>query len=242
MIDTFTTANVHAQLSHGVWYAQLPTTAQQVLLAHGQAVPMQSGQTLFWQGDACNGLYAVLSGALIIRRHSEGGRESALAVLEAPHWFGEISVIDDGPRSHVAHARDDTWLWWVPRGVMQDWLEQDPQAWGHLARLLAHKVRLLFQKIDHLAQLPAPQRLVCELLAVAQCYGQLRTDTAAPTDLATRVLPLNQEQLATLLGLSRQTVNQIVSQLQRDGLVRRHTAGMKLLDLHRLQRLATGDT
>ncbi|MBQ0935497.1 Crp/Fnr family transcriptional regulator [Ideonella paludis] len=221
--------DLQACLSQGAWFAQLPRGLQQALLAHGQVQALEPGQRLFLQGDACDGLYAVLSGAVLIRSSRADGRQMVLAVLQAPTWFGEISIIDDGPRTHDAHAQGPTRLWWVSRSLLDDLLERHPVLWRHLARLVTGKTRLLFMRLNDRAAQSAQARLLQELLRLAEGYG-MADSTALP-----RCLPITLEHWAGLAGTSRQTASEVLGQLQRLGVVRRHSQGLEVLSLEALR-------
>lgn len=222
-------ANPADLLGHGAWFAQLPAHLRELLLQHGQTQHLDAGQRLFLRGDPCDGLYAVLSGAMLISGSSAEGRSTVLAVLEPPTWFGEISIIDDGPRTHDAHAHLATTLWWVSRSVVDDLLAEHPLLWQHLARLVTAKTRLLFMRLSDMTAQPAQARLIHELLRLAEGYGMAQSTSGA------RLLPIKLEQLAGLASTSRQTASEVLGQLQRQGLVRRQAQGLEVLDIAALR-------
>lgn len=223
-------ANPAELLGHGAWFAQLPTHLRELLLQHGQTQHLDAGQRLFLRGDPCDGLYAVLSGAMLISGSNAEGRSTVLAVLEPPTWFGEISIIDDGPRTHDAHAHLTTTLWWVSRSVVDDLLAEHPLLWRHLARLVTAKTRLLFMRLSDMTAQPAQARLIHELLRLAEGYGMAQTPSGA------RLLPIKLEQLAGLASTSRQTASEVLGQLQRLGLVRRQAQGLEVLNTEGLRQ------
>ena len=218
------------KLEQGAWFSQLPAHLRELLLQHGQTQHLDAGQRLFLRGDPCDGLYAVLSGAMLISGSSVEGRSTVLAVLPPSTWFGEISIIDDGPRTHDAHAHLATTLWWVSRSVVDDLLADHPMLWRHLARLVTAKTRLLFMRLSDMTAQPAPARLIQELLRLAEGYGMAQTASGP------RVLPIKLEQLAGLASTSRQTASEVLGQLQRQGLVRRQTQGLEVLDTEALRQ------
>jgi CRP/FNR family transcriptional regulator, cyclic AMP receptor protein len=217
-------------LKQGAWFAQLPAHLRELLLRHGQTQHLDAGQRLFLRGDPCDGLYAVLSGAMLISGSTQDGRNAVLAVLPPATWFGEISIIDDGPRTHDAHAHMASTLWWVSRSVVDDLLAEHPELWRHLARLVTAKTRLLFMRLSDMAAQPAQARLIHELLRLAEGYGMAQT-TSGP-----RVLPIKLEQLAGLASTSRQTASEVLGQLQRLGVVRRQALGLEVLDTEALRQ------
>ncbi len=142
---------------------------------------------------------------------SEQGKEALLSLVEAPHWFGEICLFDGQPRTHDAYAVGPCTLVNIPQATLLKLLDEHPVYWRHLALLMSQKLRLTFINLEQLSLLPAPARLAHRLLMIAEGYGEL--------DAPRRVLQLPQEQLASMLSLSRQTTNQILKDLQGQGII-----------------------
>src|SRR4051812_41228964 len=91
-------------MSRNGWFGALPVDVRVQMLAQADLVRLRPGEMLFRQGDAPSGLYGLVSGTLKMSSLREDGREAILAVLEQGIWFGEISLIDDLPRTHDATA------------------------------------------------------------------------------------------------------------------------------------------
>jgi len=218
-------------LQAGRWFAELGEPAQRALLAEARPLTLGAGEALFRRGDACDGLYAVLDGAVRIGAVDAAGRDLLLQVLSAPHWFGEIAVIDGGLRTHDVNARGDCRLLRVPMAALHTLLAEDPLWWRHLGRLLAEKSRALLAGLEQIAALPAPQRIAQRLLALADGHGML-----AP-GVVQRRLALNQEQLGAMLALTRQTVSETLRDFEARGWVRRGYGQIELLDPDALRAL-----
>ncbi|WP_434607470.1 Crp/Fnr family transcriptional regulator [Pseudomonas sp. R1-7] len=221
----------HTHLLTGHWYSHLPAELQNSLLEMSRVRRLPPGQRLFKRGDAPCGLYAVLEGAVRIGAVSEQGKEALLSVVEAPHWFGEICLFDGQPRTHDAVSVGQCSLLHLPQAALLAFLEDQPVYWRHLALLMSHKLRLTFINLEHLSLMPAPARLAHRLLMIAEGYGEIEP--------ARRVLQLPQEQLALMLSLSRQTTNQILKDLQGQGIVRLSYGEIEILDIERLRALTT---
>jgi CRP-like cAMP-binding protein len=159
------------------------------------------------------------------------GREALLAVLEPVNWFGEIGVFDRQPRTHDARADGHTTLLHMPQAALIALLDGSPALLHAFALLLTHKLRLTFIVLEETALLPAPVRVARRLLLMADGYGDLRLGTR-------RVLHVPQEQLAQLLSLSRQTVNQVLKEFEAHGILRLAYGEIELLDFAGLHRLA----
>jgi CRP-like cAMP-binding protein len=216
-------------LATDAWFAQCQPALQQLLLALGQEQALGPGQWLFRRGDPEADLCCVLDGALRVGSLRADGREALLARVEPPQWFGEISLIDGQPRTHDAQAEGATRVWRVPAARLLPALQAQPALWQDIARLACGKLRLLFETLEDIALLPLRQRLARRLLLQAQAYGSHAPRTR---------LRLAQEHLALMLGVSRQSANKALGELEQQGLLRRHYGEIELLDLAALQKLS----
>ncbi|HWV08310.1 MAG TPA: Crp/Fnr family transcriptional regulator, partial [Pseudomonas sp.] len=169
---------------------------------------------------------AVVEGAMRIGAVSQNGKEALLTLIEPPYWFGEISLFDGQPRTHDAFAESASTLLLVPQASLLALLEREPRYWRDFALLMSHKLRLAFNALEEMSLLPAAPRLARRLLLIAENY-----DEGEPR----RVIHLAQEQLALMLALSRQTTNQILKELEAQGIVRLTYGEIEILDLQRLR-------
>ncbi len=221
-----------ARLLSGQWFNHLPALLQDSLLAIAKVRRLSPGQRLFRRGDPPCGLYAVLEGSVRIGAVNEQGKEALLSLVEPPHWFGEICLFDGLPRTHDAFGVGLCILLHVPQAALLELLEDQPQYWRHLALLMSHKLRLTFINLEQLSLMPAPARVAHRLLLIAEGYGE--------TEHARRILQLPQEQLALMLSLSRQTINQILKELQNQGILNLSYGEIEVVDLEKLRVAAQG--
>ncbi|WLG23366.1 Crp/Fnr family transcriptional regulator [Pseudomonas sp. FP1154] len=221
----------HSHLLAGHWYSHLPAELQNSLLGMSRVRRLVPGHRLFQRGDPPCGMYAVLEGAVRIGAVNEQGKEALLSVVEAPHWFGEICLFDGQPRTHDAVSVGQCTLLHLPQAPLTAFLQEHPVYWRDIARLMSHKLRLTFINLEHLSLMPAPVRVANRLLMIAEGYGEIEP--------ARRVLQLPQEQLALMLSLSRQTTNQILKDLQAQGIVQLAYGEIEILDIERLRALTT---
>jgi len=218
-----------ARLMRGQWFSHLPVSLQDSLLGAARVRHLSAGQCLFQRGDPPCGLYAVLEGAVRVGAVNEQGKEALLGLVESPNWFGEICLFDGQPRTHDAFGVGQSMLLHLPQTVLLKMLDEQPGHWRQLALLMSQKLRMTFINLEQLSLLPAPARLAHRLLMIAEGYGQL--------DEPRRVLQLPQEQLAAMLSLSRQTTNQILKDLQGQGILRLGYGEIEILDVQRLRAL-----
>ncbi|KFA91463.1 Crp/Fnr family transcriptional regulator [Archangium violaceum] len=216
----------------GRWFQDIPEELGARLLDAAVVRRLSSGQRLFSRGDQPCGLYCVVEGTIRISGVSESGKEALLMLMEPPHWFGEISLMDGQPRTHDAIAEGATCVLQVPQAALKTMLAQEPRYWRDFALLMSHKLRLMFIALEELSLLPAPARLARRLLMIAEGYGNLREGPR-------RVIDVSQEQLALMLAISRQTTNQILKELEARGAVRLAYGKIEILSLETLRDAAS---
>jgi CRP-like cAMP-binding protein len=217
-------------LATSVWFRASPDDLRSALVKAGHVVRLVAGTRIFSRGDSDDGLYCVLEGAIRIGAADDAGKEALLALVEPVNWFGEIALFDGLPRTHDAQAERDTVVFHVSRAALAQLLERAPQHWHVFGLLLTQKLRLAFQVIEEMALLPASQRLARRLLLIANGYG----DGGVPRS----VLKVPQEDLAMMLALSRQTINQILKQFQAQGVLALRYGEIEIIDATLLATIA----
>ena len=218
-------------LSNNLWYSQLSPVYQQYLLAHAQTLQVQKDQSIFLSGDAFNGIYAVLEGAVRLGYIDIHGKEAVAAIAEPIMWFGEISLVDQQPRSHDAVAAQKSAILHLPGSSMHQLLHDHPQFWFHIAQLASQKLRFAFLELISIQTQQIGQRLAQRLLFILNGYGN-------HLSIAQRCIHLSQEQLAQMLVCSRQTVNQELQELEKQGVLKVAFRKIEILDAARLHRIA----
>jgi CRP-like cAMP-binding protein len=217
-------------LKAGRWFGGLPEEFQRALLDAAIVRKLGKGELLFARGDASSGLYAVVDGTIRASTLGATGKEILLAMVAAPMWFGEISVLDGQPRTHDATAEEETTLVHVGQADLEAVLARSPSLWRHLGVLVCNKLRLSFLVVEDIAS-PLPVRIARRLVLSAERYGEW-------TDRSSRLVELRQEQLATMLSVSRQTVNQGLKELEAKGLLRLSYGKIEIVDHDALRLLA----
>lgn len=220
-----------AIVASGAWFRRAPPRLQQVLLSLAVERRCADQQPLFARGDPPDGLYCVARGAVRATGVSADGREALLALIEPPHWFGEISLLDGLPRTHDACSHGPSVVLHVPQQPLLDVLTAEPQLWRAIGLLATGKLRAAFAAIEESALLPAERRVAARLLAISEGYGELAGHTR-------RIVRVSQEQLALMLSLSRQTVNQTLQGFAAMGVVKTGRGGIEIVDLPRLRTIA----
>ncbi|PTQ90944.1 Crp/Fnr family transcriptional regulator [Agitococcus lubricus] len=223
-------------LKQGQWFSQLSHELQHQLLERASLHKLAANECIFARGDTFNGLFVVVNGLVRVvgYGHSESGKESLLALLDAPEWFGEISFFDRQPRPYDAWTVNPTTVIQLTPQVLDSILATNPDYWRQFSLLLIHKLRLTYAAIEHALVSPTISRLAYRLLMMANSPS-----TPQPTSAITRrILPISQDQLAHFLAVSRQTTNQLLKNLEQQGLIKLHRNNIEVLDMKALEALA----
>jgi CRP/FNR family transcriptional regulator, cyclic AMP receptor protein len=215
------------------WFAALDPAFQQAVSGSSRVIAFAAGQSVFHRGDPSDGIYCVLSGAVCFGAISASGKGSIVAQTEAPQWFGEIALFDGGTRTHDAWADTASALLHLPLRHLTKILADDPQRWQQMGRLLVHKLRIALSLHEDMALESPRVRLARCLINLSEGYGQRK---AGPSSS----LRISQERLGMMLSLSRQTVNELLGQLEQEQLIRCQRGGVRVLDWSRLQTAARG--
>lgn len=226
-------------LMQGRWFSEIGDALQQRLLGAAIVRRLGNKERLFSRGDPPCGLYAVVEGVIQIsgmNSRSEVEKEAVLTLVEPPDWFGEIALFDSLPRTHDAFADGPAVVLQIPQAAISALLRDHPAFWRELGLLMSHKLRLAFAAMEETALLPAPVRLASRLLLMTEGYGGRHDVT-----LQRRILKLSQEQLSRLLGITRQTTNQILKNLEQRHIIRLHRNEIEILDRDQLRAVVSGD-
>jgi CRP/FNR family cyclic AMP-dependent transcriptional regulator len=222
-------ADYRELLRAGRWFRGLPEPFQDGLVSIGVLREVMPGEVLFGRGDFCNGMFGVLEGKLRASGTDVEGHEALLTIVEPPSWVGEIPLFDGLPRTHDLIAEGPALVVHVPQEPLFAILEAEPRYWRDLALLLTAKLRLAFIGMEDTMLLPASARLIRRLVLITEGYGEW-------SDHRTHQVEVSQETLATMLAVSRQTVNHLLKALEAEGLVRLKYGRVEILDLKGLRR------
>jgi CRP/FNR family transcriptional regulator, cyclic AMP receptor protein len=195
-------------------------------------VQLGRGQVVFREGDPGDRLYVVSEGKIKLGRSSSDGRENLLAVLGPGEMFGELSLFDPGPRTATATAVTDATVLALSHPDLRPWLTGRPEVALSLLRQVARRLRRTNEVLGDLVFSDVPGRVAKALLDLSKRFG-------IPSDEGVHVShDLTQEELAQLVGASRETVNKALADFASRGWLRLEARAVVLLDTERLQRRA----
>ena len=193
---------------------------------------LRRGEVLFNEGDSGDRLYILLTGKVKLGHTSVDGRENLLAVLGPGEVVGELTLFDPGPRSTTATAVATTELLALEHNQLMGSIDSHPTLAKDMLRALAVRLRRTNIALADLVFSDVPGRVAKALLDLAERFG-------APTEDGIHVPhDLTQEELAQLVGASRETINKSLAEFVSRGWIRLEGRAVTLIDVERLKRRA----
>ncbi|RZT93875.1 Crp/Fnr family transcriptional regulator [Rivibacter subsaxonicus] len=216
----------------GPWFSKLSPGLRGAILARAVVRRLPDGASLASRGTIAEDWCGVAKGAVRISSVSLSGKQIALTYCEPGVWFGDIALFDGLPRTHDADAHGETTLLTVRKADFKHLLSQHTELYEALLRLNCRRLRLMFDVIEDLNTKPLASRLAKQILLLARSYGIAQGEEI-------RIgLQLAQEDMAQLLGASRQRVNQELKGFERDGAVRVEPTRLVVLSREKLMAIA----
>lgn len=193
---------------------------------------LRRGETLFDEGDQGDRLYIVVEGKVKLGHTAPDGRENLIAVLGPGEMVGELTLFDPGPRTATATAVAPSRLLMLEHSALMGLIDARPELAKHMLRALAQRLRRTNEALADLVFSDVPGRVAKALLDLADRFGERRDEGVhVPHDLT-------QEELAQLVGASRETVNKSLADFVSRGWIRLEGRAVLLLDVDRLRRRA----
>ncbi|MDR1799778.1 MAG: Crp/Fnr family transcriptional regulator [Bifidobacteriaceae bacterium] len=217
--------------SSGVFFGLDSDSAKDLVKAM-RPVRLDKGQILFREGDEGEKFYLIQTGRVKLGRSSPDGRENLLAILGAGEMLGEVTLFDPGPRTATATAVVPTDLLELSHGSMVEWLDRHPEAAKLILAALANRLRRTNENLADLVFSDVPGRVAKVLLDLATRFGEQNEDGIRVSH------GLTQDELAKLVGASRETVNKALADFIGRGWLRLEGRSVVLLDLARLRKRA----
>ena len=222
-----------SNIETGSWFSKLSQSLRDAILSRAVVRRIGDGAILGARGAVAQEWCGVALGAVRVSSVSLSGKQVTLTYVEPGTWFGDIALFDGMPRTHDAHAHGATTLLVVRRADFRNLLAQHVELYEALLRLNCRRLRLLFDTVEDLNTRPLAARLAKQILLLARSYGIEQGNEI-------RVgLQLAQEDIAQMLGASRQRVNQELKGFERDGAVRIEPTRLVVLSKDKLLAIAT---
>lgn len=216
-------------LRTGDWFRSLPPRLQLAMVERSTERRVPAWARVYSAGDSPAGMFAVLSGEIRLVQHSVAGKYAFYSLMRPGDWFGALSELDGRPRFSDAIASTATTVLQLGHAAFQEIYAKDPQARDAFVGLLCRNLRTTLSMLVEHHSLPPRQQLAQILISAFT-----RPDAARPPDAG---LDLTQEALAAMAGVSRQTVNKVLRQFDREGMVRLRYGRIMPVDLQALDAI-----
>ena len=192
----------------------------------------QRGEVIFHQDDPADRLHIIVQGKVRISIASEDGREKDIALLQQGECFGEMALLDGSPRSATASAMEALETLTLFREDFLEFRDKHPEVAVDTTGLLTRRLRSVNQMLGDLAFLDVPTRVAKQLLEMAETSAG-DAEWQGPIELT-----LGQEELARLVGASRETVSRVLNGYRRQGILLTSHRRITIKDRPALERMA----
>jgi CRP/FNR family cyclic AMP-dependent transcriptional regulator len=206
-------------------FAELSDDALDRVVANAVSRDLRRGDVVFEEGATPEHLYVVEDGRIAIASKSVDGRESVFALMERGELFGEMGLLDGIGRSAEARALEPSQITEIPYQPVRDVFEANPELlWGVVA-LLAGRLRSMDAALADSVFLDVTGRTAKRLLEMSSDQDEFQ-------------LPVTQEELAGMVGASRERVNKAIASFVRLGWIDQSDRRYEILDREQLTRRA----
>jgi CRP-like cAMP-binding protein len=186
---------------------------------------LRRSDILFSEGDDADELFVVVRGRIAMANRSPDGRESVMALMEPGDLFGEMPLLDGGGRSTDGRALEPSEVVVIPYGPVRKAFEEEPNLLWGVVELLARRLRSTDNALADSVFLDVTGRTAKRLLELAGDADEF-------------VLPVTQEELAGMVGASRERVNKAISSFIRLGWLEQSDRRYRITDRKRLAQRA----
>jgi CRP/FNR family transcriptional regulator, cyclic AMP receptor protein len=225
-------SQAHDALSEAPLFDALNEEDSRALRAMVLVVKLNRGERLFAEGDKGDQLYIIISGKIKLTKAAPDGRENLLSVHGPGEMFGELSLFDPVPRTASATAVTDAELAALAHEDVRTWLSSRPEVAMHLLQALAQRLRRINEVKADLVFTDVPGRVSKALLDLAERFGVQNSDGIQVNH------DLTQEELAQLVGASRETVNKALADFAARGWIQLAAKSVLVIDPDRLRKRA----
>ncbi|MBT9477140.1 Crp/Fnr family transcriptional regulator [Polaromonas sp.] len=238
MNDPILTIDERAAINSGRWFSSLSPSLRHDILRCAYVKRYKDGDLICARGDPPEEWIACATGAVRVSSTSISGKQVTLTYVEPGIWFGDVAIFDGERRTHDAYAHGATTTLCVARGDLRKILSVHVELYEALLRLNARRIRQLFGLVEDLNTMPLRARLAKQLLHLVRSYGLPSLSDGGEVRIG---LQLAQEELAQLLGASRQRVNQELKSMEREETIRIEPGGLVVRNRQALLRISEAE-
>lgn len=210
----------------------LEARQREELDAFMQHVQYRKGETIYFPGDPSDTVYTLHNGRVRLDHLDESGKRLTFAIVGPGQVFGETALAGEEKRRWIAEAMEDTTLCIVHKNDLMRFAEQNPKFAMTITKLIGSRMVEVENKLENLLFRGVRARLANTLLALAQEYGR-ETDEGVCIELG-----LTHQELAHLIGSTRETTSATLGDLEDEGLLHKRRGEIAVPDMDRIRALA----
>ena len=238
MDEPILTMEEREAINNGRWFSSLSPSLRHDILRCAYVKRYRDGDMIAARGDPPEVWIACAKGAVRVSSTSVSGKQITLTYVEPGIWFGDVALFDGDRRTHDAYAHGETTILCVARADFHKILATHVELYDAILLLHARRIRQLYGLVEDLNTLPLRARLAKQLLHLVRSYG---IPSLSDGDEVRIGLQLAQEELAQLLGASRQRVNQELKAMEREDTIRIEPGGLVVRNRKALLRITETD-
>ena len=197
-----------------------------------ETVRFPRGTTIFEEGEPGDRLYIITAGKIKLARHAPDGRENLLTIMGPSDMFGELSIFDPGPRTSSAVCVTEVQAATMNSEMLKQWVADHPAIAQQLLRVLARRLRRTNASLADLIFPDVPGRVAKTLLQLANRFGVQEGGSLRVNH------DLTQEEIAQLVGASRETVNKALATFAHRGWIRLEGKSVVIVNTEHLAKRA----
>jgi CRP-like cAMP-binding protein len=225
-------------INAGRWFSTLSPSLKHDILRCAYVKRYKDSELICARGDPPEDWIACARGAVRVSSTTISGKQISLTYVEPGIWFGDVAIFDGDRRTHDVYAHGDTTLLCVAKADFKKILALHVELYEALLRLNARRIRQLYGLVEDLNSLPLRARLAKQLLHLVRSYGVPSLSDGREMRIG---LQLAQEELAQLLGASRQRVNQELKSMEREETIRIEPGGLVIRNREALMHIIESD-
>lgn len=184
-------------------------------------------EVLFSEGTPCLGLYLVIEGSVKVTRISPAGREQVLTVVGPGQTFNDVPVFDGGPSPATAIAMEPSVVGLIPMETIRELIRTRPEVVNMTLRVLAARLRGLVALVADLTHLDVTSRVAKVLVTYHGATGH-------------QAIALNQQDLAAMVGSTREVAARALRSLEERGAIRRQRGNLEVVSADLLREASEG--
>ena len=238
MDEPILTIDERSAINGGRWFSTLSPSLRHDILRCAYVQRFKDGDLIAARGDPPAQWIACAKGAVRVSSTSITGKQITLTYVEPGIWFGDVAIFDGDRRTHDAYSHGETTILCVAKADFKKILASHVELYEAMLRLHARRIRQLYDVVADLNTLPLRARLAKQLLHLARSYGIVSVLDSSEVRIG---LQLAQEELAQLLGASRQRVNQELKTMEREAAIRIEPSGLVVRSREALLRISEAD-